>query len=57
VVDGADLSVACPVDGSVRVAEIETCAACGTRYTLGMTAGSLVVVAADRPPEGGAAIA
>jgi hypothetical protein len=56
-IDGADLSVACPVDGSVRVAEIETCAACGTRYSLGVTAGPLVVVAADGPPKGGAAVA
>jgi hypothetical protein len=56
-IDGADLSVTCPVDGSVRVAEIETCAACGTRYTLGASSGRLVVVAADGPPDGGAAAA
>ena len=56
-IDRADLQVACPVDGSVRAAEVETCAACGTRYTLGATASPLVVVSTAGPPEGGAAIA
>lgn len=55
--DGADLSVACPVDGSVRHAEIDTCNACGTRFKLGASAAALVVLASDGPPEGGAAVA
>ena len=56
-IDRADLQVACPVDGSVRAAEVETCAACGTRYTLGRRPDPLVVVSTAGPPEGGAAIA
>jgi len=56
-VDDQPLSVTCPVDGTVRNAEIDTCSACGTRFTLGATSGSAVVLAADGPPEGGAAIA
>jgi hypothetical protein len=57
-IDRADLMVACPVDGSVRPAEVDTCSACGTRYKLGAAAGgTLVVVRTDGPPEGGAAIA
>jgi hypothetical protein len=56
-VDRADLRVSCPVDGSVRAAEVETCAACGTRYRLGSSASSLAVVSSGGPPEGGAAIA
>jgi hypothetical protein len=55
--DGADLVVACPVDGSVRRAVIETCRVCGTRYKLGASAPTSVVLAPDGPPEGGAAIA
>ncbi len=51
------LSVTCPVDGTVRKAEIDTCSACGTRFTLGAASGSAVVLATDGPPEGGAAIA
>ena len=34
-VDGADLSVRCPVDGTVRDASIQTCSGCGTRFVLG----------------------
>jgi hypothetical protein len=56
-IDGADLSVACPVDGSVRAADVELCSACGTRFRLGATAGGITVISADGPPEGGAAIA
>lgn len=56
-VDGANLLVACPVDGTVRAADIETCSACGTRFKLGATASPIVVTATDGPPEGGAAIA
>jgi hypothetical protein len=56
-IDGAGLSVACPVDGTVRDASIETCAACGTRYLLGAGAGPVTVRSSRRPPEGGAAAA
>ena len=56
-IDRADLSVACPVDGTVRDADIDTCAACGTKYTLGANASAVVVAGQDGPPEGGAAIA
>ncbi|MGI9539430.1 MAG: hypothetical protein ACR2N6_04705 [Miltoncostaeaceae bacterium] len=56
-VDGADLSVACPVDGTVRDAEIDTCAACGTKFVLGASSGPMVVTSSDGPPEGGAAVA
>ena len=34
-VDRADLSVACPVDGTSGPRAIQTCPACGTRYVLG----------------------
>ena len=56
-VDGDLLDVACPVDGTVRNAEIETCSACGTTYKLGAKASSSVILSSDGPPEGGAAIA
>lgn len=56
-VDRADLVVACPVDGSLRAADIETCLACGTTFKLGATASALAIVTPDGPPEGGAAIA
>ena len=56
-VNGDPLSVACPVDGTVRDAEIDTCPACGTKYKLGAKSGSAVVLSSDGPPEGGAAIA
>ena len=55
--NGDPLSVACPVDGTVRNAEIDTCSACGTKYKLGAKASALTVQATDGPPEGGAAIA
>jgi hypothetical protein len=56
-VDQANLLVSCPVDGSVRVADIETCSACGTRFTLGVTMSSSVVATTGGPPTGGAAVA
>lgn len=56
-IDGVDLLVACPVDGSLRAADVQTCSACGTRFRLGATASSIAVLSADGPPEGGAAIA
>ena len=55
--NGDPLSVICPVDGTVRNAEVDTCAACGTRFKLGAATGSSVILASDGPPEGGAAIA
>ena len=56
-VDGADLSVRCPVDGTVRDASIQTCTACGTRYVLGAASTSALVRRPAGPPEGGAAVA
>ena len=56
-VDRADLSVSCPVDGTVRAASIDTCTACGTKFKLGVGSSPLVVTSSDGPPEGGAAIA
>ena len=56
-VDGNVLEVTCPVDGTVREAEIDTCSGCGTKFTLGATSKSSVVLASDGPPEGGAAVA
>lgn len=56
-VDGGSLSVICPMDGTVRDASVQVCAACGTRYVLGANASQLVVTSADGPPEGGAAVA
>jgi hypothetical protein len=56
-IDDRPLDVTCPVDGTVRSAEIETCAGCGTKFKLGAAGGSSVVLSSDGPPEGGAAIA
>ena len=56
-IDQAPLAVACPVDGTIRAAEIQTCAACGTRFTLGAGSSPLLVTSAGGPPEGGAAAA
>lgn len=56
-VDDQPLSVTCPVDGTVRNAEVDTCTACGTKFRLGATSGSAVVLVSDGPPEGGAAVA
>ena len=55
--NGDPLSVTCPVDGTVRNAEIDTCSACGTTFKLGAKAPSSVVLSSDGPPEGGAALA
>ena len=56
-IDRGDLSVACPVDGTVRDADVETCSACGTRFVLGAHAGPTEVSSGTGPPEGGAAVA
>jgi len=56
-VDGASLSVTCPVDGTVRDVEVDTCPACGTRFVLGATSPKAVVLAGEGPPDGGAAVA
>ena len=56
-IDRANLSVSCPVDGTVRVAEIDTCSGCGTKYTLGASSGPVAVTSTGGPPQGGAAIA
>jgi hypothetical protein len=56
-IDGGALAVTCPVDGTVRDAELSTCSGCGTAFKLGATSGALVVIATDGPPEGGAAVA
>jgi hypothetical protein len=56
-VDGADLSVRCPVDHTVRDAGIQTCTACGTRYVLGAASTSALVGRTVGPPPGGAAVA
>ena len=56
-IDRADLSVACPVDGTVRDADINVCSACGTKFVLGATASPVVITNAAGPPDGGAAVA
>jgi hypothetical protein len=56
-VDGADLSVRCPVDETVRDASIQTCTACGTRFVLGAASTSALVRRTVGPPPGGAAVA
>lgn len=56
-IDGADLSVRCPVDHTVRDASIETCTACGTRFVLGAASTSALVRRTAGPPPGGAAVA
>ncbi len=56
-VDGNPLVVTCPVDGTVREADIDTCSGCGTKFKLGAASSSSVVLASDGPPEGGAAVA
>lgn len=56
-VDGADLSVRCPVDHTVRDASIQTCGACGTRFVLGAASTSALVRRTVGPPPGGAAVA
>jgi hypothetical protein len=56
-IDGGALEVACPVDGTLRDAEVDTCSGCGTKFKLGATSPGSVVLSSDGPPEGGAAIA
>ncbi|MFV2062421.1 MAG: hypothetical protein ACC726_02765 [Chloroflexota bacterium] len=56
-IDREDLSVVCPVDGTVRSAAVQICPGCGTRYILGATASPVVVSNSGGPPEGGAAVA
>lgn len=56
-VDGADLSVRCPVDGTVRDVAIQICAGCGTRFILGAGSAPVLVRRTAGPPEGGAAVA
>jgi hypothetical protein len=56
-IDGADLSVRCPVDDTVRDASIQLCSACGTRYVLGASSAPVLVRRSAGPPEGGAAVA
>jgi hypothetical protein len=56
-VDGADLTVACPVDGTARAADITTCTSCGTTYLLGKGSRAVAVAPAGGPPVGGAAVA
>lgn len=56
-IDGADLTVRCPVDDTVRVASITTCTACGTRFVLGAASTSALVRRTVGPPPGGAAVA
>jgi hypothetical protein len=56
-IDGVELSVRCPVDGTVRPATQQVCRACGTRYVLGASQAPQRVRHAGRPPEGGAAVA
>ena len=56
-VDGSNLQVSCPVDGTVRDAAIQVCRACGTRFVLGAASTPLLVQRTGRPPAGGAAAA
>ncbi len=56
-IDGEELRVRCPVDGSLRVAGQELCRTCGTRYQLGAALAPIVVSRRGAPPAGGAAIA
>jgi hypothetical protein len=56
-IDGANLSVRCPVDGTVRPAAEQICRACGTRYVLGASSIPALVRRTRRPPTGGAAVA
>jgi hypothetical protein len=56
-VDGANLSVSCPVDGTVRPATDDICRACGTRFVLGASKTAALVRRTTQPPAGGAAVA
>jgi hypothetical protein len=52
--DGAELSIRCPKCGVVQSAGVGTCANCGLVLKIEPRA---MIVAADRPPPGGAAVA
>ncbi len=56
-IDSTDLSVRCPVDGTVRDASIQVCSGCGTRFVLGAGSTSTLVRRPSGPPQGGAAVA
>ena len=56
-VDGRELSVRCPVDGTNRGARQQICRACGTRYVLGASSSPALVRRTGSPPPGGAAVA
>lgn len=56
-IDGAELTVRCPVDDTARTAGQQLCRVCGTRYQLGASLAPVAVRRDRRPPEGGAAIA
>jgi hypothetical protein len=56
-IDGEDLQVSCPVDGTSRSASIQECGGCGTRFVLGATVSPVLVQPVRRPPSGGAAAA
>jgi hypothetical protein len=56
-IDGEELQVRCPVDGTVRVAAQQVCRTCGTRYQLGASLAPVVVRRRGTPPAGGAAVA
>ena len=56
-VDGSNLLVRCPVDGTVREASIQVCRACGTKFVLGAATTPLLVQRTGSPPAGGAAAA
>lgn len=56
--DGAELDVRCPADGTVRPVAAELCRTCGTRYRLGAAPDArMLLAAAAGPPPGGAAAA
>jgi hypothetical protein len=52
-----ELSVRCPVDGTMRFASQQLCRGCGTRYVLGASSAVVSVRPSAGPPPGGAAVA
>jgi hypothetical protein len=52
-----ELTVRCPVDGTLRSASEQTCTACGTRYVLGASDSAIAVQRRSGPPAGGEAAA